>query len=137
MPDGTGTRFVHALVREAIYKSILPIRRRRLHQAAGEALAALANPDADAVAYHFRAIGDSRTVRWLVRAGERARDAQAIVTAVARMQEAMALLDGQEHAALAGNLAMQIGYLLRQSDRRNRSGTAKRRSGGRRRRTTR
>ncbi len=117
MPDGTGTRFVHALVREAIYKSILPIRRRRLHQAAGEALAALPNPDADAVAYHFRTIGDSRTVRWLVRAGERAREAQAIVTAVARMKEAMALLDGQEHAALAGNLAMQIGYMLRQSDR--------------------
>jgi predicted ATPase len=116
-PDGAGARFVHALIREAIYEGILPSHRRRLHRVAGESLAALPNADADAVAYHFRAIGDPRTVRWLVQAGERARDAQAIVTAVARMQEAISLLDKPQDAALAGNLALQIGYLLRQTDR--------------------
>jgi DNA-binding CsgD family transcriptional regulator len=115
-PDGVGARFVHALIREAIYEGILPSRRRRLHRSVGETLAALPNPDADAVAYHFRAIGDARTASWLVKAGERAREARAVVTAVERMEEAIGLLEGREHAALVGNLALQIGYMLRRTD---------------------
>ncbi|HEY7907393.1 MAG TPA: AAA family ATPase, partial [Thermomicrobiales bacterium] len=115
-PDGVGARFVHALIREAIYEGILPSRRRRLHRSVGETLAALPNPDADAVAYHFRAIGDARTASWLVKAGVRAREARAVVTAVERMEEAIGLLEGREHAALVGNLALQIGYMLRRTD---------------------
>ena len=37
-------RFVHALIREALYEGILASRRRRLHRRVGEALAALPQP---------------------------------------------------------------------------------------------
>jgi len=115
-PDGTGARFVHALIRETVYEGLVPSRRRRLHRAAGEALAALPDPDADAVAHHFRVVGDARTALWLVKAGERARAAYAYVTAAERMREAVALLDTPEGAATAASLCVQIGHMLRLSD---------------------
>ncbi len=114
--EGTGGRFLHALIREALYEGLLPSRRRRLHRAAGEALAALPEPDAEAVAHHFRVIADARTADWLVKAGERAREAHAYATAVERMQEAVALLDKPGDAALAASLCVQIGFMLRLSD---------------------
>ena len=116
-PDGTGARFLHALIREALYEGILPSRRRRLHRAAGEALATLPNPDADAVAHHFRVVGDARTTRWLMEAGERARAAFAYTTAVERMREAVALLDQPGDAATAASLCVQIAWILRDVDR--------------------
>jgi len=114
--EGTGGRFLHALIREALYEGLLPSRRRRLHRAAGEALAALPDPDAEAVAHHFRVIADVRTADWLVKAGERAREAHAYATAVERMQEAVALLDKPGDAALAASLCVQIVYMFRLSD---------------------
>jgi len=105
-PDGAGARFVHALIREALYEGILPSRRRRLHRAAGEALAGLPNPDADAVAHHFRIVGDARTALWLAKAGERAREVHAYITAVERMKEAVTLLDKPEDAAAAASLCV-------------------------------
>ncbi len=114
--DGTGARFLHALVREALYEGLLPSRRRRLHHTVGETLAALPDPDADAVAHHFRVVGDARTASWLARAGERARAAHAYVTAAERMQEAVALLDKPEDAALAASLCVQVAWILRLSD---------------------
>ena len=51
--DGTGARFVHALVREAVYAGIFPPRRRALHQAVGEVLATTPATDPDTTAYHF------------------------------------------------------------------------------------
>jgi predicted ATPase len=59
---GAGATFVHALVRDAIYESIRPSQRRRWHQVAGEALAALPNPIPDAVAFHFQRAADARAV---------------------------------------------------------------------------
>jgi tetratricopeptide (TPR) repeat protein len=114
--EGTGARFVHALIRETLYEGMLPSRKRRLHRAAGEALAVLPDPDADAVAHHFRIVGDARTALWLARAGERARASFAYTTAVERMREAVVLLDKPEDAAMAASLCLQIGYLLRLSD---------------------
>ena len=35
LPDGTGVRFAHALIREALYEGTLAARRRRLHLRAG------------------------------------------------------------------------------------------------------
>jgi len=115
--DGTGARFLHALIREALYEGLLPSRRRRLHRAAGEALAALPEPDADAVAHHFRIVGDARAVEWLARAGERARAAFAYATAVERMKEAVALLDQPGDAAMAAGLCVQVAWILRFVDR--------------------
>ena len=115
--DGMGARFIHALIREALYEGILPSRRRRLHRAAGEALAALPEPDADAVAHHFRVIADARAAEWLAKAGERARAAHASVTAAERMQEAVALLDKPGDAATAASLCLQVAWILRNVDR--------------------
>ena len=99
---------------------------------------ALSDPDADAVAHHFRIIGDARAAAWLARAGERARAAYAYATAVERMREAIALLAKPEDAAMAASLCVQISYLLRPlGSGAVPSGTARKRSNERKRRTTR
>ncbi len=111
LPDGERVQFAHALIRETLYEGMLATRRRRMHRQIGETIAAQPDADPDAVAYHFQRAGDERGVEWLVKAGERAREAHAYITAVERMQEALALLVGSEHPALAGSLALQIGAL--------------------------
>jgi len=97
--DGAGIRFTHALIRAVLYESVPTPRRRRLHRQVGDALAALPAPDPDAVAYHFQRAGDERAAAWLVRAGERAQDAHALVTAAARYEAAFALLDAWQRDA--------------------------------------
>src|SRR5437773_1205646 len=82
-------RFVHALVREALYQGLPPSRRRGWHRRAGEVLAAEARPDPDAVAYHFRRAGDPRAAAWLLRAGERAQAAYAWLSAAERFEAAL------------------------------------------------
>lgn len=89
--DGSGIRFVHALVREALYAGIPPARRRAWHHRAGELLAALPDPDPDAVAYHFQRAGDARAVTWLGQAGERARALYAPQTAIEHLTRALDL----------------------------------------------
>jgi len=89
--DGAGYRFVHALIREALYEGVLPLRRRVLHSQVGETLAALAAPDPDAVAYQFRQAGDARAVGWLIQAGDRAWRVRALSTAGQRYQAALLL----------------------------------------------
>src|SRR5213075_1431717 len=42
--DGARARFIHALIREALYAGTAPSRRRRWHRRAGEALAAAPAP---------------------------------------------------------------------------------------------
>ncbi|HEX5503257.1 MAG TPA: AAA family ATPase [Thermomicrobiales bacterium] len=114
-PDGTAVRFPHALIREALYAGLLATRRRRVHQRAGEALAALAGADPDAVAYHFQRAGDARAAEWLIRAGERAERAYAWLTAADRFEAALALLetgdgDPGRRAALLVHLAQMRRY---------------------------
>ncbi len=91
--DGVGARFVHALVREAVYEGIFPPRRRTLHQLAGEILATIPATDPDATAYHFAQGGDPRAVAWLLRAAERAERVFALRTATERLAAALALPD--------------------------------------------
>jgi len=113
-PDGTGVRFAHALIREALYEGIPSVRRRRLHRRAGEALAEAGNPDPDAVAMQFQRAADERAVTWLVRAGERAQLAYAWITAIERYEAALALLEGgEEDLAQQGWLRYRIGRLRR------------------------
>lgn len=104
--DGAGLRFVHALIRQALYEGLLLPRRRAWHRRVGEALSMRGNADPDAVAYHYRQAGDSRAVAWLVRAGERAERAHAWRTAADRFDAALALL-GHEAAG-----ARERGWLL-------------------------
>jgi DNA-binding CsgD family transcriptional regulator len=91
LPDGARVRFVHALIREALYDGIAPLRRRAMHRRVGEILIALPDPDPDAVAYHFRQAGDARAAEWLTCAGERAHRAFAWQIASDRYEQALAL----------------------------------------------
>ncbi len=95
-PDGARVRFAHALIREALYEGILPMRRRTWHRQAGEALIAQPHPDPDAVAHHFQQARDERAAEWLVRVGVRARQAYAYVTAATRFEAALALLAARD-----------------------------------------
>ena len=116
-PDGRRVRFVHALTREALCAGVLPPRRSLWHRRVGEALAASARPNPDAVAYHFQAAGDPRACDWLVAAGDRARRAYAWLTAAARLRAAAVLLEdveGQERTR--GRLMCRVAYLTRFSD---------------------
>jgi DNA-binding CsgD family transcriptional regulator len=111
---GAGFRFVHALVREALYEGVNPLRRRVLHREVGEALAALPSPDPDAVAYHFRQAGDARAAGWLVEAGGRAERASALLTASERYEAALTMLDGRGgQAGERGWLRLRLAVLQR------------------------
>lgn len=105
MPDGSGVRFAHALIREAIYDDISTLRRRLLHRQVGEALATTPNPAPDAVAYHFQRAGDPRAFEWLISAGLRAYRSAAWLTAAERFAAA-ALPD------MSGARARARGWLL-------------------------
>ena len=89
--DGAGGRFVHALVREAVYAGIFPPRRRSLHRVAGEVLATIPATDPDTTAYHFAQAGDPRAASWLLRAADRAERVYALRTAAERLLAALAL----------------------------------------------
>jgi DNA-binding CsgD family transcriptional regulator len=116
-PDGASVEFVHALIREGIYEGIVPMRRQEYHRAIGEALAALPNPDPDAVAYHFQRAGDARAKEWLIRAGERAQAAYAWVTAAVRFEAALAMMGRTPtEQRERGWLALRISRLLRYVD---------------------
>jgi DNA-binding CsgD family transcriptional regulator/tetratricopeptide (TPR) repeat protein len=114
-PDGRGMRFAHALIREALYEGLLPPRRRSWHRRVGETLAAgKMPPDPDAVAYHFQQAGDARASRWLVMAGERAQRTGAWLTAAARYETALSLLDEDEaHVRERGWLLFRLAVLRR------------------------
>jgi len=93
--DGGRLRFAHALVREALYEAVPPVRRPALHRRIAEALSAAPQPDPDAVAYHFQQSGDARAYEWLLRAAARARTRYAPRSAVDHATRALAL--GQRH----------------------------------------
>ncbi len=113
-PDGTGVRFAHALIREALYEGVPSVRRRRLHRLAGHMLGEAGSPDPDAVAMHFQKAGDARAVAWLVKAGERAQLAYAWLTAIERYEAALALLEaGDGDLGERGWLRYRIARLRR------------------------
>jgi DNA-binding CsgD family transcriptional regulator len=116
-PDGAGIRFSHALIREAIYEGEMATRRRRLHRAVAEVLAAQPRPDPDAVAYHFQQARDDRAAEWLMRAGERAQRAYAWLTAAQRFEAALTLLEAEAPGeSTAGWLHYRLARLRRFSD---------------------
>ena len=103
---GGDARFVHALIREALYDGLVPIRRRGWHRQVAEHLVLRPDPDPDAVAYHFQQAGDERAADWLIRAGDRAKRAYAWLTAMERYEAALALMDR------AGTPSRERGWLL-------------------------
>jgi DNA-binding CsgD family transcriptional regulator len=117
LADGTRARFVHALIREALYESILRSRRRKLHRTVAEALAWQPEPDADVVAHHFQAAADARAFPWLIQAGDRAQHAYAYVAAADRFEAALAILEpGDTTIGERAWLLWRLGRLRRFSD---------------------
>ncbi len=115
---GTVVRFVHALTRDALYDSIMPFRRSAWHGQVANALLATQRPDPDAVAHHLQMAGDSRAWEWLVRAGTRAQEAYAWVTAIDRYRAAVELLLAEESSdtKTAGILLCRLAFIQRFSD---------------------
>ncbi len=77
-------RFVHSLVRDAIYESLSGIRRGWLHRSIGEALEAGTGAPVDLLAYHFGHSGapdDPRAYHYALLAGRSALDQGAWMTA--------------------------------------------------------
>jgi len=96
---GAGYRFRHALLREALYESVISLRRRGWHRKVAEALAARPAPVPDVVAHHFQQAGDVRAVSWLLEAARRARMVYATLTAIDRLETALALDEQQGGAS--------------------------------------
>jgi DNA-binding CsgD family transcriptional regulator len=117
--DGAAVRFVHALIREALYEGMSPPVRRLVHRTAGDVLAAGRAPDPDAVASHFQRAGDDRALPWLLEAGERAQRSYARLAAVDRFEAAIALLEARgADAEERGWMLLRLGLLVRYADER-------------------
>lgn len=116
-PDGTSVAFTHALIRDSLYDSVLPPRRRMWHRQIGDVLASRVAADPDHVAYHFQQAGDLRAVEWLARAGERAQRAFAWRTARQRFETALRILEEESgHAGERGWLRFRVAMLGRFED---------------------
>ncbi len=113
LPNRTGLRFTHALIREAIYDRVPLPRRRIWHQRIAEALIGLPDPNADTVAAHFQRAGHPRAVEWHVRAGLRARPT-AWISAAEHFEVAASLI-GEDTSRVRerGWLLFWAGSLLR------------------------
>ena len=114
-PDGLTVRFAHSLVREALYEGLAPPRQRLWHRRVAEALLLEPAPDPDRVAFHLQRSSDPRAAEWLIRAGERAQQAYALLTAAERFEAALHLLEAQaapgtERAGLLYRLARMRRY---------------------------
>ncbi|RME60888.1 MAG: hypothetical protein D6790_08625 [Caldilineae bacterium] len=72
--EENGLAFSHDKIRQVAYHALPEVRRRHLHRRAGEALAQLHPGRVEELAYHFyRAHAHPETIRWGMRAMERAR----------------------------------------------------------------
>lgn len=124
--NGTGYRFRHALVREAILEHLRPATRQRLHALCAQAMAAdptLVPEDrspADELAYHWgRAGAAAPTFLATLDAADEARDRRAYAEALRRELDAATLLDrlgpdergDHTRAALLARAASSAGHL--------------------------
>jgi DNA-binding CsgD family transcriptional regulator/DNA-binding transcriptional ArsR family regulator len=117
LPGRPVVRFRHALMREALYHSLLALRSQMWHRRIAEVLSQQPNADLDAVAHHFRQGIDSQGVEWLIRAGERAARQFDWLGAVERFRSALDFPVGSpatdSHRAW---LHFHIGMLSRRSN---------------------
>ncbi|MEX2314212.1 MAG: AAA family ATPase, partial [Thermomicrobiales bacterium] len=92
-PGDRSAHFSHALVRQAIYAELPPLRRQALHRQVGEVLAARERADPSTVANHFYEAGDERALDWLTRAAELAQRLFAPGAVIAESGRIIALSD--------------------------------------------
>jgi DNA-binding CsgD family transcriptional regulator len=110
-------RFHHALIREALYRSLILLRRRAWHLRVAEALSKSVSPDPDAIAYHFQRAEDPRAADWLIQAGNRAQRTYAWRMAAERFEAALVILAGDDQRiGERGWLHYRIGRMLRFSN---------------------
>ncbi|MBC8163973.1 MAG: hypothetical protein H7Z42_22415, partial [Roseiflexaceae bacterium] len=106
--------FTHDMVRETVVADVGSVRRRRLHQAIGEALETEGNADSllwlAKLAFHFAAAEDSiRGVAYALAAGEQALQASAAVEALANYRTAVRLLGPSAEAAQHASALQGLG----------------------------
>jgi DNA-binding CsgD family transcriptional regulator/Tfp pilus assembly protein PilF len=91
--DDGWARFTHALIRQSVYDSIAPPRRRDLHAASFRALVASGAYPAEAAEHAVAALlaGDPEAVATVARAGREALRAGAVRAARAHLEDAMRL----------------------------------------------
>lgn len=114
----TGITFSHALIREALYRDLLPSRRQVWHRRVAEHLLEMPVADPDEIAHHLRLAGDPRAVEWLTRAGDRAyREAFAMRTAAGRFEAALELIGTRNEALqVRGWLLLRLALVERIND---------------------
>jgi DNA-binding SARP family transcriptional activator len=93
--------FKHDLVRQAVYQTIPPSRLTAIHRLAGEAVVKVFSSEQQKhfarLAYHYERSDDRRSaVKFLLKAGEKARLAYSNEEAVGFYRRAIALMDGSE-----------------------------------------
>jgi DNA-binding CsgD family transcriptional regulator len=112
--DGTRAQFAHALIRDTLYESISPPRRRLWHRAVAEALMRRVHPDPDAIAHHLSQSGDPRAPEWLILAGNRAQRAYTWLIAAERfIAAAHALTERPDSERQRGWLLFRAARLMR------------------------
>ena len=118
--QGHRYRFCHALFRETLYEEPIALQRHRWHRKAAEKLAEAPSPNLEAIAQHFLRAGDERAIEWLLRAGERAQRAYALVSAAARLEEAVRQMEAHDaDVGERGWLLLRVGWLRRMSEPRH------------------
>ncbi|CAN5658233.1 hypothetical protein BH23CHL2_BH23CHL2_33220 [soil metagenome] len=85
--------FRHALVREALYDSLILLRRRVIHRQIGDALAHSPSPDPDSVSHHYFLAGEAKAADWLILAARRSIQAASYLAAASKFEEAFAILE--------------------------------------------
>jgi DNA-binding SARP family transcriptional activator len=114
MEQSAEYRFVHEIIRMAVYRRLSYGRRRVLHRRVAETLEALQPGNADALARHFaRAEEPGRAAVYALQAGRAAKTLFAHVEARSHFDQALTLLQQeasslQEPEALTANQALQV-----------------------------
>ncbi len=91
-------KFRHALIQETLYNSLLRDRRRKLHQAVGEAIEAiysdLIHEWIEPLAHHFSQSSVlDKTVMYLTMAAEKALEVYSFKEAETRLEQALSIID--------------------------------------------
>jgi predicted ATPase/DNA-binding CsgD family transcriptional regulator len=113
--DGEGAyAFMHELVRETLYAEVGSVRRRRLHQAIGEALEtqrdSISSRRLADLTYHFTEAEDkTRGVAYALASGERALRASAASEALAHYRTALRLLSNDAEISQLTSTLMGLG----------------------------
>jgi oligopeptide transport system substrate-binding protein len=102
--------FVHSLIASALVESLKALKRRQLHRVAINAFEKQHPEDYEAIAYHCIQAGqETRAVKYLLLAGDRARVLHAHHEAIGSYQLALDILEAAGDLELAARTTMKLG----------------------------